>query len=593
MARGSARTPGSRQAWTRIWVLVGLIVLLYATMVGTGNLTPKLGLDLQGGTSVILTPKPAQKGQKISSDAVNRAVDIIRQRVNGLGVAESTVQRAGNTIDISVPGKGRNDVVNLVGQTAELRFREVSTQAAAAPAPTPTPSASASKAPAASATPSASATPKAGGTPSAAATPKASATPSASATPKGGSARFAPGGTTTPPTSVQNYYNTLTCGKTTLRTGSASTDTPADWLAACSEDGTTKYLLKPAAVVGTDVKTATATLQQSGGTTSINTGQWEVNVDFTGKGQSKFTKLTEVTTGKYVAIVLDGVVQSAPQIQGRIATSAVISGNFTQKTSSTLASVLKYGSLPLTFEKSDAETISPTLGSESLKGGLIAGALGLGLVVLYFFLYYRALGLVAIGSLLVSGSMVYASVVLLGVLIGFTLSLAGIAGLIVSVGVTADSFVVFFERLKDEVREGRSVRTSVERAWVRARRTILSADTVSFMAAAILYILSIGSVRGFAFTLGLSTILDVVVVFLFTKPVVTLLVRKPFFSTGRYSGLRARVTSGAAQAGPVLPQPERARLSKRAPTATGGPASGGTPSGGSAAGGSARRGRGA
>jgi preprotein translocase subunit SecD len=304
-----------------------------------------------------------------------------------------------------------------------------------------------------------------------------------------------------------------------------------------------------------------------------------VNINFTGKGQSKFTKLTEQTINKQVAIVLDGVVQSAPNINERIPGSAQISGSFTQKTATDLANVLKYGALPLAFEKSDAQSISPTLGSASLRGGLIAGALGLGLVIIYFFLYYRALGIVSVMSLTASGLLVYASVVLLGQAIGFTLSLAGIAGLIVSVGVTADSFVVFYERLKDEVREGRSVRTSVERAWVRARRTILSADTVSFMAALILYILSIGSVRGFAFTLGLSTILDIVVVFLFTKPVVTLLVRKPLFSTSRVSGLTVKALGGHT-AGPES-APSRTRLAKRTKTSAGGPPGGSGGSSGS------------
>src|SRR6185312_7205838 len=216
-----------------------------------------------------------------------------------------------------------------------------------------------------------------------------------------------------------------------------------------------------------------------------------------------------------LAVVLDGVVQSAPVIQERIAGSAQIEGSFTEKSASDLANVLKYGALPLTFTESQVTNISATLGKASLNAGLLAGAIGLGLVIIYSFIYYRALGIVTIASLVISAGLVYACIVELGVIINFTLTLAGIAGFIVAVGITADSFVVFYERLKDEVHEGRTVRTSVERAWVRARRTILSADTVSFLAAATLYYLSIGSVRGFAFTLGVSTLLDLVVVFLF------------------------------------------------------------------------------
>jgi preprotein translocase subunit SecD len=230
--------------------------------------------------------------------------------------------------------------------------------------------------------------------------------------------------------------------------------------------------------------------------------------------------------------------------------------------------VLKYGALPIAFDKSEAVSVSATLGKQSLNAGLLAGAIGLALVVLYSFIYYRALGIVTVASLVTSGLLVYASICLLGSVIGFTLTLAGIAGLIVAVGITADSFVVFYERLKDEVHEGRTVRTSVERSWTRARRTILSADTVSFLAAAALYWLSIGSVRGFAFTLGLSTLLDLVIVFLFTKPVVTVLVRRPLFSTSRFSGLTSSAlrpqadaagSQGTQESGPA----PRMRLSKR------------------------------
>ncbi|WP_163550751.1 protein translocase subunit SecD, partial [Candidatus Frankia nodulisporulans] len=369
-----------------------------------------------------------------------------------------------------------------------------------------------------------------------------------------------------PPASVVAQYTALTCAPSDVRRSAASTDKAQDWIAACDRDGTTKYLLMPASVVGTDVKTASAGLQGGGGTTSINTGQWVVNVEFTGSGQGKFTRLTEQTIGKQVAIVLDGVVQSAPQTNERIAGTAQISGSFNQSDAEDLSNVLRYGALPLAFERSQAESISPTLGRDSLHGGLLAGGIGLLLVIAYSFLYYRAMGIVVVASLVVSGGIIYASVVLLGSAIGFTLTLAGIAGLIVSIGVTADSFVVYFERIKDEVQAGRTVRVAADRAWPAARRTMLAADTVSFLAAAVLYVLSIGSVRGFAFTLGLSTLSDVLIMFIFTRPLVALLVRRRLFSVSRFSGLSPKMIGGRAAAVPVATT--RARLAKR-PTPAG------------------------
>ncbi|MHB8340249.1 MAG: protein translocase subunit SecD [Mycobacteriales bacterium] len=299
---------------------------------------------------------------------------------------------------------------------------------------------------------------------------------------------------------------------------------------------------QPADLVGTGVSGADATLQNTG-PNGVITGAWIVQLNFKGSVQSKVQAITARLSGKNIgfAIVLDGVVESAPVIDSPFSASAQIQGSsanpFTQAQATDLANVLKYGALPLSFDPSQVLSISASLGQSSLQAGLVAGAIGLGLVLLYGFVYYRAMGLVTIISLGVSGLLVYASVTLLGQAIGFTLSLAGIAGLIVSIGITADSFVVFYERLKDEVREGRTVRSSVEKGWIRARRTILSADTVSFLAAVILYLVSLGDVRGFAFTLGVSTLLDIFTVFLFTKPLVTLLVQRPFFSTSRASGL--------------------------------------------------------
>jgi len=270
-----------------------------------------------------------------------------------------------------------------------------------------------------------------------------------------------------------------------------------------------------------------------------------VSLDFKGDGGSKWGKFTTANTQQQVAVVLDSQVVSAPNINEPIlGGSTQISGTFTQKEADQLANVLKYGSLPLSFEASEAETVSATLGLASLEAGLLAGGIGLGLVFIYCLFYYRLLGILTIMSLLLSGGIVYAVLVLLGRWIGFTLDLAGIAGFIVSIGITADSFVVFFERLKDEVREGRSFRSAVPRAWIRSRRTILSADAVSFLASAILYVIAVGQVKGFAFTLGMSTVLDLVVVFLVTHPLVTLASKSKFLSNPKVSGL-----GGAQQAG--------------------------------------------
>ena len=315
-------------------------------------------------------------------------------------------------------------------------------------------------------------------------------------------------------------------------------DDPKAALVSCDRSGAIKYLLAPAKVVGADVSTASAVLDQQGG------GGWMVSLDFNGEGTSKFGELTSEVVSlpqpqNQVAIVLDGLVISAPRIISAItAGNAQITGNFTQADSADLANVLKYGALPLAFDRGEVQQISPTLGADQLRAGLLAGFIGLILVVLFSLLYYRGLGLVTIGSLAVAGALAMLMFLVLGKAIGFTLTLAGIAGAIVAIGITADSFVVFFERLRDEVREGRSLRSAVESGWVRARRTIIVADSVSIIAAVLLYFFAVGGVKGFAFTLGLTTLIDLVVVFLFTKPILALLARTKFFGGGHpLSGL--------------------------------------------------------
>ena len=310
-------------------------------------------------------------------------------------------------------------------------------------------------------------------------------------------------------------------------------DDPSLPLVTCSATGDAKYLLGAAIITGTQISGASSGPAQGG-------VGFQVSLNFTSDGSSKWADFTAANVGQQAAFVLDSQVVSAPKINQAITGgSTQITGSFNQQQAGDLANTLKYGSLPLSFSQSEAQTVSASLGLASLEAGLIAGGIGLVLVLIYCLLYYRALGLLTALSLVLSGVIVYGVLVLLGRYIGFTLDIAGIAGFIVSIGITADSFVIFFERLKDEIREGRSFRSAVPRGWVRARRTILSGDAVSFLAAAVLYILAVGDVRGFAFTLGMSTVLDLVVVFLVTHPLVAIASRSKFWSRPSVTGLGA------------------------------------------------------
>lgn len=533
MARPGQTNRGQLRVGRYLGFLLALLVALYAVVVFAGKggaaLKPKLGLDLRGGASVILTPQ-GLKGKKPSQTQLDTAVNIISLRVNGAGVSEAEVVTEGDQIVVSVPG-GNRQSIDKVTKTAALRFREVLEAVPVGLPPQTRPSA----APSASVAPKPrvvkpSATPRKRPLTAgllAAPTPKPTLKPTAAPTPTPTNAAAAPtvhsGDTYTP-----QAFAALDCASKLARQG-GGLDDPKEPVVACNREGTEKYHLDISAVQGDEVKGANVGTDQNG-------IQIQVNVQFTGKGQDKFTKLTEKTLNKRVAVDLDGVVYSAPTIQSVIPGDAQITGGFTQKEATDLANVLKFGALPLTFQAGETNIVSPTLGGDQLRSGLLAGGLGLIAVVLYSLLYYRALGFVTIASLLTSAALTYAMVCILGKQIGFALSLAGIAGFIVAVGITADSFVVFFERLKDEIKEGRTPRSAVDRAWVRARRTILSADTVSFLAAVILYFVSVGGVRGFAFTLGLSTLLDVVVVFLFTRPLLSLLSRYRWFSKSRLTG---------------------------------------------------------
>lgn len=341
-------------------------------------------------------------------------------------------------------------------------------------------------------------------------------------------------------------------------------DDPAKWLGTCESTGLAKYNLEPAFIQGTNVTGANAVLPQGG-------VGWVVSLDFDSEGaralaeaSTRLTSLPEcgidgANPCNAFAIVLDGVVVSAPRFNEPIlGGSAQIEGNFTAQEARDLANVLKYGALPVTLEPVDITTVSPTVGSDQLRAGIIAGLLGLTLVMIYLLAYYRALGMVAVLSLVVAGGILYLTFIVLSKTIGLTLSLAGVAGAIVAIGITADSFIVYFERIRDEIREGRSLRQACDTGWVRARHTLLAADFVSLLAAVVLYVLSVGSVRGFAFVLGLTTLIDVLVAFWFTHPLVVLIGRSNWMQKGsKLTGLDSARLGGASVAGTVSTRSRR------------------------------------
>lgn len=622
--------------------LLAILAVLYAVVFWPGQRhTPKLGLDLVGGTQVIFTAKTPNGGTP-SKAAMNEAKSIMENRVNGTGVTQATVVIQGNNqIVISIPG-GTNTDVKALGKAAVLNLRGVvappvpvscgTTAPGGSPAPSGSPSAttgpkaSGSAAPKVGATtaapkdaaqrplaaPSGSPSAKPAPTAGASGTAKASGMPSTPASAASAQPCLAnplaalkfpiPNaekcGDKTAPKNCVAYDSLSAANRQALQAALARTDCTrtadqpdnASTYVAC-DDGRTYgakvvYLLGPPIVTGRQISSASAQAP------NISSGQtqWSVALNLKASGQSAWANYTgahnlggtnaqipsalqcstaSTPCADYVGFVLDGQVISAPANETTInGQTTQITGSFTQTSATKLANQLKYGALPLSFTAQDAQTVSATLGTSQLKAGLLAGGIGLILVVIYSLLYYRALGLVTIASLLVSGALTYACLVILGTQIGFVLSLAGIAGFIVAIGITADSFVVFFERIKDEVHEGRSVRVAIPRAWVRARRTILSADTVSFLAAAVLYYFAAGDVKGFAFTLGLSTILDLIVVFLFTHPMVSLLSRSRAFASARFTGLNAVREGGVAVSGsaPAEERPRQPRRSRAAET---------------------------
>ncbi|RRD49824.1 protein translocase subunit SecD [Arachnia propionica] len=459
--------------------------------------TPKLGLDLQGGMTITLTAT----NSTVEADNLELARQIIQNRVDSLGVSEAAVTTSGDRhIVVSAPNVQRDDLVDLIGSTAQLSFRPVLSYQPVAPVeengvdrlPTPTPE---------------------------------------------------PGavGTQLPVDQVvayqasaeeQSAFHSYQCGDEVVEPLDKATY-------ACDSTKTMKFLLGPVAIIGERVTNAAST---------VHAGQVQnvVVLSFDAEGTEQLRAMTTALVNKpdptnQFAVVLDGVVESNAAVRSAINDgNAEISGNFTPESAAQLANILRFGSLPLNFEPSQVETVSATLGGEQLRVGLIAGLIGLGLVIGYCLLYYRGLGLVVIGSLAVAALATYASMVILGEAMGFTLNLPAIAGAIVAIGVTADSFVIYFERIRDEIRDGRSLKSALTTGWTKARSTIVVADMVSILSALVLFILAVGGVKGFAFALGLTTLIDLAVCFFFTKPLVQVLGRTKFFGQGhKLSGLDA------------------------------------------------------
>jgi preprotein translocase subunit SecD len=576
-----------------------------------------LGLDLSSGTQVTMKATTLSGGLPTSAE-MNSAVTIITNRVNGTGNTGAQVQTMGSQdLVVSVPGKTTQQTETLVSTTALLMFRQAllilpySTTNPSSKATTPSASATPSASSSASSSATPSATPQPTVTPSASATSTAKTTakivsdasPTPSATPSAtpsGSTSATPTPTPTPSASstapatdvseasgdaslvnkqTQALFNKLVCKpnespstwKQQIGYTTKEYDNPDQQIVACDSSGN-KYALDVAKVQGTQVTSAAAQY-------STTDDEWQVVLSLNGAGGAAFGTLTENVYNKYysgaqggnaddgvlnqVSIVLDGVVVSSDSIEAAITGGQVqISGTtITQAYAQNLQEDLQYGSLPLAFNIEDVSSVSAQLGHAQLDGGLIAAAIGLLLVVIYSFFYYRGLALVSMSSLAIAAVIGYLGIVLLSKYQHFTLDLTGIAGLIVAIGITADSFVVYFERLRDEVREGKQLRPAVEAGWKRARRTILVSDTVTFLAALLLYYFSIGDVKGFAFTLGLTTLIDVLVVFTFTKPMLTIVARSKFFSSGnRWSGLDpARLGARTPWRSSVRRNPSRSR----------------------------------
>ena len=553
-----------------IGVIFGSVVIGTLTSSGEegagASFVPKFALDLAGGTEMVLTPKMADNSA-VSSDDIGRAIDIIRNRIDSSGVAEAEISAQGTqNIVVGIPGNPSAEDLALVTRSAHMTFRTVLKEDSASMAQvsdwmtrtydnpnfTPPPeegdtadqdTAEASPEPEATAEPEASPTPEA----------NPDQAPAANTLPVPPDPAYAlrltdglnQDGLLT--SEVQQQFQDISCAMAgSQATGEVSN--PDEVLVTCSQEGASRFVLGPVMIDGSVL--ATAQSGQRTGSQGTTTGIWVVNIEFNGDGAAQFGAVTEelnrrcqadeTSPLRQFAIVLDDLVISAPQVcNGAIyGGKAEISGNFTQASSKSLADQLAFGALPINFQVESQQQVSATLGSSQLEKGLWAGLIGLILVALYSFFQYRALAFVTVLSLVIATSVTYGTILLLSWLQGYRLSLAGVAGIIVSIGITADSFIVYFERIKDELRVGRALSQAVEVGWVRARRTILASDAVQLIAAIVLYFVAVGGVRGFAFTLGLTTVMDVVVVMFFTHPVILLLTRTKFWGGGHpWSGL--------------------------------------------------------
>ncbi len=517
----------AQNARTKLIVFAIVVVGLLALMAGTKSWTPRLGLDLRGGTTITLTATDAQNGGRVNPDSLRVAADIITKRVDSLGVGESSVTVQGDRqIEVSVPNISGDELIELVGSTARLNFRGVYYYMPAesiAEQPTTDPSASPSAS--ASASPTAAAS-----TAGRRVAPELPPEPPPSFTPRPTQQEGE-----LPPIDSRMAYQPSEQDLTEFqdfKCGQEFPDVEGQPLIACDEKGEYKYLLGPVLISGERLTDAQAGIPQ---------GQlrWVVSLQLDDQGSKDFQTVSSQLISQQeprnqFAIVLDSKVLMAPRMEAQINDGrAQISGdNINEESARTLASTLRYGALPVNLSVDSVDTISPTLGGEQLRAGLIAGLIGLGLVVVWSLLYYRGLTLVVVGSLIAAAAVTYAVLVLLGDAVGFALNLPGIAGAIVAIGVTADSFIVYFERIRDEIREGHNLRYSIESGWTKARNTVLMADGVQLLAAVVLYILSVGGVKGFAFTLGVTTAIDLFLMFFLTHPLMHLLGRTKFFGEG-------------------------------------------------------------
>lgn len=513
-----ARTTTVKKAWrTLSWLGVIVVTLVglnvFGVMTAGASFVPKLALDLEGGTQIILAPQ-LESGQTVSAEQLNQAVSIIRQRIDASGVSEAEINTQGaSNIVVGIPGQPDQATLNRIQSSAKLEFRPVLLTEVA-----PTSAVGGDTNPTASPSPSAS----------------LESVPSAVPTDASDASWITP--------ALLDEYTNFDCA--TLDAAGANVAPVDEPLVTCQDDSAYKFILGPVEVAGETISDATSGLVMN--SQGASTGQWGVNIVFNGQGSDDFAAVTTRLFGygqgdvrNRFAIVLDGRVISAPSTNVVITDGRPqISGSFTQEQAKTLADQLKFGALPIGFRVDSSDTISATLGTEQLRSGLLAGLIGMILVIGYSLLQYRTLGLVTVASLVVAGGITYLVVNLLSWQNGYRLSLAGVAGLIVAIGIIADSFIVYFERVRDELRDGRSLESAVDAGWKRAIRTVLASDTVNFLAAAVLFLLAVGNVRGFALTLGLTTLIDVLVVVMFTHPVLQLLATTKFFGNGHsMSGL--------------------------------------------------------